>query len=56
MFSSTFVFKIIFFVLILKASKLEDLGQVDFEAEVKKNFKLVYVPNWFTVDLKTGVC
>lgn len=40
---------------ILKASKLEDLGPVDFEAEVKKKFKLVYVPNWFTVDLKTGL-
>lgn len=40
---------------ILKASKLEDLGQVDFEAEIKKNFKLVYVPNWFSVDLKTGL-
>ncbi|XP_035231872.1 WD repeat-containing protein 48-like isoform X1 [Stegodyphus dumicola] len=40
---------------VLKASKLEDLGQVDFEAEVKKHFKLVYVPNWFSVDLKTGL-
>ncbi|KAF8790016.1 WD repeat-containing protein 48 [Argiope bruennichi] len=40
---------------VLKASKVEDLGQVDFEAEVKKNFKLIYVPNWFSVDLKTGV-
>ncbi|GFY37750.1 WD repeat-containing protein 48 [Trichonephila inaurata madagascariensis] len=40
---------------VLKASKVEDLGQVDFDAEVKKNFKLIYVPNWFTVDLKTGL-
>ncbi|XP_055929007.1 WD repeat-containing protein 48-like isoform X1 [Argiope bruennichi] len=40
---------------VLKASKVEDLGQVDFEAEVKKNFKLIYVPNWFSVDLKTGL-
>ncbi|GIY83904.1 hypothetical protein CDAR_224162 [Caerostris darwini] len=40
---------------VLKASKVEDLGQVDFDTEVKKNFKLIYVPNWFTVDLKTGL-
>jgi hypothetical protein len=34
---------------------VEDLGKVDFEEEIKKRFKMVYVPNWFTVDLKTGV-
>lgn len=34
---------------------MEDLGKVDFEEEIKKRFKMVYVPNWFTVDLKTGV-
>ncbi|XP_076371088.1 WD repeat-containing protein 48 isoform X1 [Tachypleus tridentatus] len=40
---------------VLKASKVEDYGQVDMEAQVKKMFKMVYVPNWFTVDLKTGI-
>lgn len=25
------------------------------EAEIKKRFKMVYVPNWFSVDLKTGM-
>ncbi|XP_066992866.1 WD repeat-containing protein 48 isoform X4 [Anabrus simplex] len=40
---------------VLKATKLEELGQVDFEEEVKKRFKMVYVPNWFNVDLKTGM-
>ncbi|XP_048001382.1 LOW QUALITY PROTEIN: WD repeat-containing protein 48 homolog [Leguminivora glycinivorella] len=40
---------------VLKACKLEDLGEVDFEEEVKKRFKMVYVPNWFNVDLKTGM-
>lgn len=40
---------------VLKASKLEDLGEVDYEEEVKKRFKMVYVPNWFNVDLKTGM-
>ncbi|PSN54916.1 WD repeat-containing protein 48, partial [Blattella germanica] len=38
---------------VLKACKLEDLGQADFEEEVKKRCKMVYVPNWFNVDLKT---
>ncbi|XP_049836290.1 WD repeat-containing protein 48 [Schistocerca gregaria] len=40
---------------VLKACKIEDLGQVDFEEEIKKRFKMVYVPNWFNVDLKTGM-
>ena len=34
---------------------MEDLGCVDFEEEIKKRTKMIYVPNWFTVDLKTGV-
>lgn len=40
---------------VLTARKVEDLGKVDFEEEIKKRFKMVYVPNWFTVDLKTGL-
>ncbi|RWS08592.1 WD repeat-containing protein 48-like protein [Dinothrombium tinctorium] len=40
---------------VLKACKVEDLGKVDFEAEIKRRFKMVYVPNWFTVDLKAGM-
>ena len=35
---------------------MEDFGHVDFEEEIKKRFKMVHVPNWFSVDLKTGVC
>jgi len=42
-------------VLCFKACKGEDLGKVDFDEEIKKRFKMVYVPNWFSVDLKTGV-
>lgn len=34
---------------------MEDLGKVDFEAEKEKKNKPIYVPSWFTVDLKTGV-
>lgn len=40
---------------VLKAVKLSDLGQVDLEEQVKRRTKTVYVPNWFNVDLKTGV-
>lgn len=40
---------------VLKAKKIEDLGPVNFQEEIKKRFKMVYVPNWFNVDLKTGV-
>ncbi|XP_074655956.1 WD repeat-containing protein 48-like [Tubulanus polymorphus] len=40
---------------VLMAKKTEDLGAVDFESEIKKRFKMVYVPNWFSVDLKTGM-
>lgn len=40
---------------VLKASKVSDLGQIDLDEEVKRRNKTVYVPNWFNVDLKTGV-
>ncbi|XP_072946599.1 WD repeat-containing protein 48 homolog isoform X2 [Epargyreus clarus] len=40
---------------VLKACKVEDLGEVDYDEEIKKRFKMVYVPNWFNVDLKTGM-
>lgn len=40
---------------VLKAVKVETLGKIDFDEVVKTRNKMVYVPNWFTVDLKTGV-
>ncbi|OTF70327.1 WD repeat-containing protein 48-like protein, partial [Euroglyphus maynei] len=40
---------------VLKACKVEDLGKTDFEAEIKRRFRMVYVPNWFSVDLKMGM-
>lgn len=40
---------------VLQACKVEDLGKMEFDEEIKKRFKMVYVPNWFSVDLKTGV-
>lgn len=40
---------------VLRCCKTEDLGRVDFEGEVKRRQRLLYVPNWFTVDLKMGM-
>ncbi|XP_039286276.1 WD repeat-containing protein 48 [Nilaparvata lugens] len=40
---------------VLQVRKEKDLGQVDFETEIKNRFKKVYVPTWFSVDLKTGM-
>lgn len=40
---------------VLKAKKVEDLQHSDFDEEVKRRQQTVYVPNWFTVDLKTGM-
>ena len=40
---------------VLKACKVSDLGSVDFEQSVEERQETVYVPNWFTVDLKTGM-
>jgi len=40
---------------VLKATKVSDLGPIDLDEEVKRRNKTVYVPNWFNVDLKTGV-
>jgi WD repeat-containing protein 48 len=41
---------------VLEARKVEDIGSgVDFEAEVKKRSIKTFVPNWFSVDLKTGM-
>ena len=28
---------------------------VDYEEEIKKRTQMVFVPNWFSVDIKTGV-
>ena len=38
-----------------QACKMEELGKVDFEEAVKERQQTVFVPNWFTVDLKTGM-
>lgn len=40
---------------VLKVTKTESLGKVDFDEEVKKRNQRVHIPNWFTVDLKIGV-
>lgn len=48
-------FYLTFLSCVCQACKVEDLGKVEFDEEIKKRFKMVYVPNWFSVDLKTGV-
>lgn len=35
--------------------KVEDLGIVDFDHEKERRNRPIFVPSWFTVDLKTGV-
>lgn len=33
----------------------ENLGKVDFDTEIQKRYQKIYVPQWFTVDIKIGV-
>lgn len=40
---------------VLKVAKVQDLGKIDFDEETKKRNQRIYIPNWFTVDLKTGM-
>ena len=40
---------------VVQGRKVSDLGNVDLDEEVKKRFKMIYIPNWFSVDLKIGV-
>ena len=43
------------YLVVLSASLVEHLGQVSIEEEIKKRTQTVFVPGWFTVDLKIGV-
>lgn len=40
---------------VLKAIKLTDFGKINYEDECMKRKEMVHVPNWFTVDAKTGM-
>ncbi|VEL40519.1 unnamed protein product [Protopolystoma xenopodis] len=40
---------------VLQGRIVEHLGKANFAAVVKSREKLIYVPNWFSVDLKCGV-
>lgn len=46
---------ILVIVYLFQACKVEELGVVDYEEEIKKRTQMVFVPNWFSVDIKTGV-
>lgn len=49
------IYNLYFLHFLSQIKKVEDFGQVDFEELVKEKFKMMYIPNWFSVDLKTGV-
>ena len=38
-----------------QARKLEDLGSVNLDDEASHRQERYYVPNWFSVEVKTGV-
>ncbi|XP_065651987.1 WD repeat-containing protein 48 isoform X3 [Hydra vulgaris] len=40
---------------VLQARKVNHYGKVNFEEECIKHREMVFVPNWFTVDAKTGM-
>ncbi|VDK30488.1 unnamed protein product [Gongylonema pulchrum] len=40
---------------VLKGKKVSDHGKRPMEEVIKDNFKKVFVPSWFTVDLKSGM-
>uniref|UniRef100_A0A915AQJ8 WD repeat-containing protein 48 homolog n=1 Tax=Parascaris univalens TaxID=6257 RepID=A0A915AQJ8_PARUN len=40
---------------VLKGRKVSDHGKRSMEEVIKDNFKKVFVPSWFTVDLKSGM-
>jgi len=42
-------------IVSVQAAKVEDLKNSDYEEEIKRRSKRIFIPNWFTVDLKTGV-
>lgn len=40
---------------ILKGRKVSNYGKTDIEQVVKEHFKKIFVPSWFTVDVKSGL-
>jgi WD repeat-containing protein 48 len=40
---------------VLQARMIENLGKCDYEEEIRKRTKTIFVPNWFSVDLKIGI-
>lgn len=40
---------------VLKVVRSDDLGAVDYDAEIRRRNQRIYIPNWFTVDLKIGM-
>lgn len=40
---------------VLKVARVQELGNLDFDEELSRRQQKIYIPNWFTVDLKTGM-
>lgn len=40
---------------VLKVVRSEDLGAVSYDDEIRRRNQRIYIPNWFTVDLKIGM-
>lgn len=40
---------------VLKVVRSEDLGAVNYDEEIRRRNQRIYIPNWFTVDLKIGM-
>lgn len=40
---------------VLKVVRSEDLGAVAYDDEIQRRNQRIYIPNWFTVDLKIGM-
>ena len=40
---------------VLQAAKVEEFGKKDMESILKERNKRVFVPNWFNIDVKSGV-
>lgn len=38
-----------------QACKVEELGKVDLEEEERRRRVKFFIPNWFSVEIKTGV-
>ena len=41
---------------VLRAKPLKELGKIDLKEEIEARNRQEFIPNWFSADVKTGVC